>query len=452
MALILLVEDQQLLRWTLTQRLTRGGHSVHEAENLAVAGEHLRLHQPDLVILDVVLPDGSGLDFLEANSERLDGSVVLVMTAFGEVHDAVRAMKLGAVDFLSKPVAHDELMRLVARSLELRNRQLDAEVAREARARDLTMDVVAHSATFQRTLEVAAQVAQSEVQTVLVQGESGTGKNLLARYIHSTSRRSSRPLLELSCASIPGSLLESELFGHERGAFTDAKATKRGTLELANNGTVVLDEIGELHLDLQAKLLHFLEERYFRRVGGVREIHVDVAVVALTNRNLREMVQSGDFREDLFYRLNVFPITVSPLRERPDDVVPLAEHFLESLRVKFGRPIDGFSADARRCLTQYLWPGNVRELRNVIERAMVLETGSQVTCRALVLDGASSPTPGDVSASVGAIPDGIVKLDTLEREMLRRAMQSADGNQTRAAEMLGLSRDQLRYRLKKLKS
>lgn len=452
MALILLVEDERLLRWSLTQRLEKNGHRVHQAESLVAATEHLRHHQPDLVLLDLRLPDGHGLDFFQANRERLDGTAVLIMTAAGEVEDAVRAMKLGARDFLSKPVDHETLIALVNRSLEHRSTELEAQVARSNRERQLSADVVAHSETFRRTLEIAADVARSGVAMVLVQGESGTGKNLVARYIHGSSQRQSRPLLEVSCAAIPEQLLESELFGHERGAFTDAKATKRGTLELADNGTVVLDEIGELKPGLQSKLLHVLEERYFRRVGGVREIHVDVCMIALTNRDLRTMVRSGEFREDLYFRVNVFPITVPPLRQRPDDILPLANHFLQTLRGKLGRRCEGFSREAENLLLQYPWPGNVRELRNTVERAVILEREPLISCRSLLLD-TSLPIPcaEEETSSPTGVPAGIVPLEELEEIMVRRALDAAGGNQTRAAELLGLSRDQLRYRVKKLR-
>jgi transcriptional regulator with GAF, ATPase, and Fis domain len=254
----------------------------------------------------------------------------------------------------------------------------------------------------------------------------------------------------VSCAAIPEQLLESELFGHERGAFTDAKTTKRGTLELADNGTVVLDEIGELKPGLQSKLLHVLEERYFRRVGGVREIHVDVCVIALTNRDLRTMVRSGEFREDLYFRVNVFPITVPPLRHRPEDILPLANHFLQSVRGKLGRHCEGFSREAENLLLKYPWPGNVRELRNTVERAVILERETLVSCRSLLLDThlAISCGGGDASASTG-VPPGIVPLEQLEETMVQRALDATGNNQTRAAELLGISRDQLRYRLKK---
>jgi DNA-binding NtrC family response regulator len=448
MALILVVEDEKLLRWALEQQLARAGHSVVSAPDLATAATHLAAAQPDVVLLDLGLPDGHGLDFYESNRERLEGSVVIVMTALGQVGEAVRAMKLGALDFLTKPVDKADLVALVERSLHVRGDRLEAQASRRNREQTLAQTVIGDSPAFRRVLELAEQVAQSEVGTVLVQGESGSGKNVVARHIHAYSARRDRPLLEVSCATIPENLLESELFGHEKGAFTDAKAVKRGVFELAEGGTVVLDEIGELRLDLQAKLLHFLEERRFRRVGGTREIVVDVRVVALTNRDLAAMVRDRTFRGDLFYRLAVFPIDMPPLRERTADILPLARHFLATLQPKLGRRFDGFDRTAENLLLANSWPGNVRELRNVIERALVVERGARISEHSLRLDAgaAAAPEPGPEPA---ALPPGIVPLEEMERELVRRAMQAAGDNQTRAAELLDITRDQLRYRLKK---
>jgi DNA-binding NtrC family response regulator len=449
MAMILLVEDEKLLRWSLKQRLEKAGHTIHDAENLAIAAEHLRQHRPAIMLLDLSLPDGNGLDFYEANSDRLEDTVVLVMTAVGQVEDAVRAMKLGALDFLTKPVDHEVLLQLVEKSQQYRSSRLEAEAARETRQRQLAVDPIAQSESFRRTIEIAADVARSDISSVLITGESGTGKNVVARYIHATSARRDRPLLEVNCAAIPEQLLESELFGHARGAFTDAKSQKRGTFELADGGTVVLDEIAELKQELQSKLLHFLEDRCFRRVGETRTIRVDLTVIALSNRNLREMVADGRFRNDLFFRLNVFPITVPPRRERRDDILPLARHFLVTLGGRYGRSFDGIDRDAENRLLGYPWPGNVRELRNAIERAMILERGRTISAAGLVLEGIGSE-PAAGAPGMAGMPEGIMPLEELEMEMLRRALAAASNNQTRAAELLGISRDQLRYRLKKL--
>jgi DNA-binding NtrC family response regulator len=364
-------------------------------------------------------------------------------------------MKLGAIDFLNKPVDQVELARLIDRSVTLREDQLEATAARQIRERDLKQELIAESPAFREVVRIAGEVAQSEVSSILLQGESGTGKNVMARQIHAQSTRSKKPILEVSCAAIPDNLLESELLGHEKGAFTDAKDTRLGTFELADGGTVVLDEVGELKLELQAKLLHVLEERRLRRVGGTREIYVDVRVIALTNRNLDDMVQDGGFRQDLFYRLNIFPITVPPLRERPEDILPLATHFLDGLQSKFGRKLDGFSREAENHLLGYSWPGNVRELRNVIERAMILEKDKKIGPTSLILTpvGESAVMPPTKASAEEILPaQGIPSLEEMERELVTRAMRASGNNQTRAAELLGITRDQLRYRLKKFDS
>ncbi len=448
MAVILIVEDEKLLRWALEKRLGKLAHKVDAAANLAEAADFLGRRQPDIVLLDLSPPDGHGLDFFASHQDALEGVAVIVMTAVGEVEDAVRAMKLGALDFLTKPVDHEELLRLVERSVRVKSVELEAQAARHGRERELASEMVCESPVFRKVVEMAGEVARSQVASILIQGESGTGKNVLARHIHGVSPRRERPLLEVSCAAIPDQLLESELFGHERGSFTDAKASRKGTFELGDGGTVVLDEIGELKLELQSKLLHCLEERCFRRVGGTREIHVDVQVVALTNRILHDMVRRSEFRSDLFYRLNVFPLTVPPLRERREDILPLARHFLAALCRKLGRPVEGFTREAENLLLASSWPGNVRELRNVIERAMILEHGTRLSADSLIIDGAGAARPGE-SQAPGDLPGGIVPLEEMEREMVGRALEAAGNNQTRAAELLEITRDQLRYRLKK---
>ena len=450
MALILLIEDEKLLRWSLKKRLEKEGHTVHTAESLEEAEVHVTQHFPDMVLLDLSLPDGHGLDFYEKHQDALEESVVLVMTAVGEVEDAVRAMKLGALDFLPKPIDHKALIALVNRSLDVRATRRDAQVAKSIRQRKLDVDIVSHSPQFRETLELACEVSRSDVDTILLLGESGTGKNVVARYIHVNSSRSEGPYLEVNCAAIPEQLLESELFGHEKGAFTDAKKSKPGTFELANGGTVLLDEIGELRLDLQAKLLHLLENRVFRRVGGIREIRVDARIVALSNRNLRAMVRDKTFRDDLYYRVSVFPIQVPSLRERHEDILPLARYFLRFLQTKSGKSIKGFSREAENVLISYSWPGNVRELRNVVERAIILEKGTEISLRSLILDTIDLP-PLPETGLGGGLPEGIVPLEEIEGEMVLRAMTASGENQTRAAELLGITRDQLRYRLKKFR-
>ncbi|HET8798293.1 MAG TPA: sigma-54 dependent transcriptional regulator, partial [Thermoanaerobaculia bacterium] len=339
MALLLLVEDEPLLRWALRTRLVRAGHAVHEAGTLAEAERHLREHRPQVVILDVNLPDGNGIDFFAAQREKLAESAVLVFTADGSVDDAVRAMKLGAADFLSKPVDHEELLRMVDKATARHREHLEVEVSRRAREKQARTQVIAESPAMKDVLRLASTVAAAGTTTVLIEGETGAGKEVLARFIHAQSPRAAAPLQALNCAALPEQLVESELFGYEKGAFTDAKTSRKGLFELADGGTVALDEIGEVPLTLQAKLLRFLEERTFRRLGGTREIAVDVRVLAMTNRSLRDEVARGRFREDLYHRLHVFPIEIPPLRHRREDIIPLAFSFMKQFAATAGKPI-----------------------------------------------------------------------------------------------------------------
>jgi DNA-binding NtrC family response regulator len=441
MARLLLVEDESLLRWALRARLVRAGHEVDEAAALHEADELLRKRRPDVVLLDVNLPDGNGIDFLAAQHEKLSESIVLVFTADGRVEDAVRAMKLGAWDFLSKPVDQEEMLRLVDKATAFHRQGLEAEDSRRTRERQGRAKMVASSPAMQDVLRMASTVAGAGATTVLLRGETGVGKEVIARYIHSCSSRASAPLQALNCAALPEHLVESELFGYEKGAFTDAKSSRKGLFELADGGTVVLDEIGEVPPALQAKLLRVLEERTLRRLGGVREIAVDVRVIACTNRALENEVAAGRFREDLFYRLNVFPITIPPLRERVEDILPLALDFVQQFGVMAGKRFTEIDPQLRQRLIEHQWTGNVRELRNLMERAAILENGPVLTGRSLPLD--------TVVHRAMATAEEIVPLDEIEYVMVQRALRASHGNQSQAARLLQVSRDQLRYRVKR---
>jgi DNA-binding NtrC family response regulator len=441
MASLLLVEDERLLRWALATRLQSAGYVVEEAATLAAADSYLQQNRPDVVLLDVNLPDGNGLDFLERQQEKLAETHVIVFTAEGRIEDAVRAVKLGAIDFLAKPVDQTELLRRIEKATVRRRERLDAEVARRARERQGRARVIAESPGMREVLRMADTVANSPA-TVLLHGETGAGKEVIARYIHANSPRASAPFQALNCAALPETLVESELFGSEKGAFTDAKVSRKGLFELADGGTVVLDEIGEVPLALQAKLLRFLEERSFRRLGGTREIRVDVRIIALTNRSLQDEVAAGKFREDLFYRLHVFPIHVPALRERREDIIPLALDFVRQFATASGKKLSKLSDGFRKRLLEHQWTGNVRELRNLIERAVILEENGEV------VTGAAVPlAPALQKASLGT--GEIVPLDDMEFEMVTRAIRASNGNQSQAARMLQVSRDQLRYRVKR---
>lgn len=448
MALLLLVEDEKLLRWALKTRLQKAGHVVDEASTLAEADDHLKRRRPEVVILDVNLPDGNGIEYLAAQTEKLSESAVIVFTADGRVEDAVRAMKLGAWDFLSKPVDQEELLRLVGHATEFLRERLEAEGSRRAREKQSKVRVIAESPAMREVLRLAGTVASSGATTVLVNGETGVGKEVIARYIHANSRRANAPLQTLNCAAIPENLVESELFGYEKGAFADAKVPRKGLFELADGGTVVLDEIGEISASLQAKILRFLEERTFRRIGGTREIPVDVRVLALTNRTLEQRVASGEFRGDLFFRLNVFPITVPPLRERREDILPLALAFAQQFGAACGKRFIDLSDELKARLMTHPWTGNVRELRNLMERASILEPGGILTGRYLPLTTALQGADSEVEADP-TFGDHIVPLDEIEFIMVQRALRAAGGNQSQAARLLQVSRDQLRYRVKR---
>ncbi|HVR41135.1 MAG TPA: sigma-54 dependent transcriptional regulator [Thermoanaerobaculia bacterium] len=441
--MLLLVEDEQLLRWALRTRLLRAGHVVHEASTLGEAQAHLRNQRPQVVLLDVNLPDGNGIDFLAAQREKLADSVVLVFTADGNVEDAVRAMKLGAADFLAKPIDQEELLRVVERA-EMRQREgLEIEVSRRQREKQARVKVVAESAAMKEVLRIAATVASAGSTTVLIHGETGCGKEVIARYIHATSPRATAPLQALNCAALPEHLVESELFGYEKGAFTDAKQSRKGLFELADGGTVVLDEIGEVPLPVQAKLLRFLEERTFRRLGATRDLAVDVRVLAMTNRNLRDEVTRGRFREDLYHRLHVFPIAIPPLRERREDIIPLALDFMTHFGRNLGKHCSELSREFRERLLAHHWTGNVRELRNLIERAVILEEGDVLTGRTLPLGTDAQPIVN------GGAEEAIIPLDEVELIMVQRALRASKGNQSQAARLLQVTRDQLRYRVKR---
>jgi two-component system, NtrC family, response regulator AtoC len=446
MARLLLVEDERLLRWALSGQLKKAGHTVSEASSLATASIILRQQRPDVVLLDIQLEDGNGLDFLERERDRLADSAVIVLTAGGRIEDAVRAMKLGASDFLAKPVEPTDLLEVIGRATAMHRERLEAEVSRRSRER-ARGTVIANSPAMREALKMAETVAASGSTTVLILGDTGSGKEVVARYIHQLSPRAAAPLQALNCAALPENLVESELFGYEKGAFTDAKGSRKGLFELADGGTVVLDEIGELPLPLQSKLLRFLEERTLRRLGGVREIAVDVRIIALTNRSLREHVRNGQFREDLFHRLHVFPITVPPLRERREDIIPLALEFARQFGAACGRKFEGLTPDLEERLLAHPWTGNVRELRNLIERAAILETGNRLTGQALPLAGHET-----MPIARAAVEESIVPLDEIEFIMVERALRASGGNQSQAARLLQVTRDQLRYRVKRYRA
>jgi DNA-binding NtrC family response regulator len=449
-ARILIVEDEKLIRWSVQARLKEDNYVVLEAESVADAVRTLDEQEVDLILLDQRLPDATGLELLERVRRSKPEICVVMMTAYGTVDNAVHAMKLGAFDFLTKPVNLDQLALVVQKGLE--TTQLRREVHRLRHERSQTrgsIELIGKSPAMLDLIEQIDKIRTSQASTVLLEGESGTGKDLVAKALHYGSPRGDKPFVNITCSALTETLLESELFGHERGAFTDAKSQKKGLLETADGGTAFLDEIGEMGLAMQAKLLRFLEEKTFKHVGGTRDIRVDVRIVAASNRLLREAVAEGRFRADLFYRLEVIPLRLPPLRERREDVPLLAQHFLDHFNREFRKKTTEIEPAALDRLTAHDWPGNIRELRNVIERIMILEDKPRIELADLPasirggVDGSADP------AAHRELPLGRMTLEELERQAIVQALRRSSDNQVHAAKLLGISRDTLRYRMKK---
>ena len=443
-ATILIVDDERLIRWSLVERLSAEGYETLEAESgqeaLARFGAAV-----DLVLLDYRLGDLDGLEVLKALRRRDPDVLIIFFTAFSSLGNAVEVMKQGAYHYVTKPFNLDEIVLLVEKALETTRLRREVRALRARQQGPYTLDrIIGDSPAAAATRDLLGKVASSPASTVLLTGESGTGKDLAARVIHDTSARAARPFMNVTCSALTETLLESELFGHERGAFTDARERKRGLLESAAAGTVFLDEIGEMALTLQVKLLRFLEEKTFKRVGGAEDVRVDVRVIAATNRNLEDDVRDGSFREDLFYRLNVLPIRLPPLRDRAEDVPVLARFFADGFNREFRKSVREIAPEAMEALQGYAWPGNVRELRNAVERAVLLGEDGRLTVDEFPLHAPR----GSASAEV-ALPPGGTNLEAMERSLVAQALDRTGWNQTRAAALLGLNRDQIRYRIEK---
>lgn len=457
---VLIVDDDQAVRWSLSEALRMWSFIPLEAGTVAEALSQFDNEQPTAVLLDIDLPDGSGLDVLRKIRDQQPEAVVIMITGNVMIDNTISALRGGAYDFIGKPVNLEELRVTIRNGIEAQQLRREVDQVRRERSELFSFNqIVGQSPAMQSMLNLAAKVAESEVSSVLLQGESGTGKDLVAKAIHYGSRRSERPFVAINCAALPATLIESELFGYEKGAFTDAKARKEGLFEQAEGGTLLLDEIGELELSLQAKLLRVLEEGAFRRVGGLKDIPLDVRVIAASNRDLKTESEAGRFRLDLYYRLSIIQIDIPPLRARGDDVLLLAQHYINTMgnRLRLKRKVTSLSPEVAAAFRRYAWPGNVRELRNVIERALILEDSDQVTMAYLPRSVTGEPAahvdviPGsERSFNRFPLPAEGISLDEVEMAFVRQAIERSDGNQTRAAELLGISRDQLRYRLKKL--
>jgi DNA-binding NtrC family response regulator len=456
-SVILLVDDQDTIRFFLEKTLKQEGYEAVTARTGAEAIEKARSVVPDLVLLDLKLPDMDGIEVLRKIKEIFPEVGVVMITAFGDIETAVNAMKNGAYDFVSKPINLDQLLMVIKKGLE--SERLNREVLQLKRKMDPEVGfdyILGESPSMKRVYDVIQQVAKSDTTTVLIEGESGVGKEMVARLIHRYSNRDNKQFMDINCASLPETLLESELFGYEKGAFTDAKGQKQGLLELANRGTLFLDEIGEMSLTIQVKLLRVLERMEFRRLGGTQDINVSVRVVSATNRDLQKEVDEQRFRADLFYRLKVVPLYIPPLRERKEDLLKFANYFINMFNTKFSKNFSQIADDAREQLLAYGWPGNIRELKNVIERVVLLENGPVIS-REMLPFAAHAAQEGSIGRRLDTLlatpipEDGIdfeSVVNDVERSLIIKASEESGWNQSRTARLLNVKRDKLRYRMK----
>src|SRR5687767_878178 len=443
---VLVIDDERNIRTLVARVLAGDDVEVHTAstgkEGLEMAEQ---LGGPDVALVDLRLPDIDGIQVVRDLKAKHADTAVIMITAFGHIESAVSAIKNGATDYLEKPFQHLEKLRIsVSRALdEVKARREITRLTKREEGKYRADQLIGESDSTRRLREVIGQLARSEAHTILVNGESGTGKELVAKGLHYESARRNSPFMEVNCAAITETLFESELFGHEKGAFTDAKSTKKGLMELADGGTLFLDEVGEIPIASQAKLLRCLQERTLKRVGGTRDLKVDVRVIAATNRSLEVMVKEGKFREDLFYRLNVIPLTIPPLRERREDILPLARHFLAESNSTFHKAVKRLATETETLLLAYGWPGNVRELKNLIERLIILSTGDTIEADQLPMPFAGS-TDGPLAEETSNAPR---TLEAIERAYILKVLHQVNGNKSEAAKILGITRQTLRKKL-----
>ncbi len=473
---ILIVDDEHLIRWSLSQPLIKNGYTVDTAESGAEAQSKIASFKPQMVLLDIRLPDANGLELLERFKVEDEDLIVIMITAFADVGSAVEAFKFGAEDYIGKPFNLESVKQVIEQAFE-KKKKLKGQVNHARPLIDQKIDedrLIGNSPEMIDVFKIIKRCAETNDKTVLILGESGTGKELVAKAVHLYSRRSKEPYFEINCAAIPETLLENELFGHEKGAYTDAGKRHKGIFELADGGSVFLDEIGDMPLTMQGKILKAIENKRYRRLGGDRDVDVNVRIIAATNRNLKEMVDEKKFRADLYYRLNVMTINIPPLRERKADIPLLARYFIELFNKEHNCNIEDISPAAIKHMLTYSWPGNVRELRNSIERALILEDSRNLSCDNLNLSINPETEPpvvrttilsenrevplnngylqttanssGDLQITLPA--DGI-SFEELEKNIIQLALEKHAGNQTKAARYLQLSRDTLRYRMKK---
>jgi DNA-binding NtrC family response regulator len=448
---LLIVDDDEVMRDTLSDVLKKKGYEVSVASSGNEALSAIRKNIVDLIVLDMRLPDLDGIEVLKRVKEFDTEILVIMMTAYSDVQTAVSAMKSGAYHYINKPFELEELTLLIEKGLETKSLINEVRRLRRQQKGDYQdIHIQGTSPQIQSVKELIAMISKTQKTSVLIQGESGTGKELAANAVHYSSKRSQRPLMKINCSAIPDSLLESELFGYEKGAFTDAKATKKGLFELADGGTVFLDEIGDMKPFLQSKILRFLETQSFMRVGGEREIKVDVRIIAATNKDLETLVSEGTFRKDLYYRLKVVVVEMPPLRERPEDILLLCNLFIEENNREHGKNVKGFASEAKQFMTQYHWPGNVRELRNVVERAMILSERDLIDQEQLPFELRSNERPGWVTPNPNPVEfTEDMSLDAVEKIHISHVLKKLEWNKSRAAKVLGVSRATLREKIRR---
>jgi len=460
---ILVVDDEKLISWSLRTMLEKFNYQVETAATGAEAINLLATFRPNLMMLDVWLPDFNGLDLLKQFKASDEDLLVIMMTGDANADSAVNALKSGAEDYIGKPFNVDLVRHVIEQALEKKRLKVEVDLFRKGVRRNTAHDkLVGNCPKMIDVFKMIKVCADNDAKTILILGESGTGKELVARAVHSHSARADAPFIEVNCAAIPENLLENELFGHERGAYTDASRKQKGIFELADGGTVFLDEIGDMPISMQAKVLKIIETKRFRRLGGEEDVEAEVRIIAATHQDLSKMVAEKNFRGDLFYRLNVMNIRVPSLRERLDDIPHLAQYFIARLNEEYGRNVEGISPEALRYLKDYDWPGNIRELRNTIERAMMLETGTTINLSSLNADSRqrkqgpillkglfTGQAPRSFSLDQISFPPDGISMEEVEILLIKQALAKAEGNQTKAAKFLKMSRDTLRYRMKK---
>ncbi len=448
---ILIVDDEKLVRWSLQEDFRKESYHVDVAEDGTEALAKVKEEEYNLILLDIRLPDANGIDVLQKIKQMDSHPIVMMMTAHGDIETAVEAMKAGAYDYINKPFNLNEIRTRVERAFETVHLKEEVSYLRRFQREQLGVDqIIGRSKPMRDLLDLVQKLAKSD-STVLILGESGTGKDLVARYIHFHSPRAEHPFTDINCAALPETLLESELMGHEKGAFTDAKTSKRGLFEQANDGTIFLDEIGDMPPAIQGKVLKLIETKRFRRLGGLKDIEADVRIIAATNKDIEALMKEGKIREDLYYRLKVMSLSLPPLRDRKKDIPLLAIYFLRQFSRDHDERKIGFSREALDYLLSYEWPGNVRELKNVIERAVILVEGREILPKHLPPEIINKERKkGGFELKDLEIPEEGLPLEEVEKEVIKKVLKKVEGNLSKAARMLHVTRDTLRYRIKKL--